>query len=934
MSEYGIKIKNIKAGTIYGYNLGVRDRYDFTDAMLNNSLFSIYMSKNGMNVWKGESTRDIVCLEFGFGSRSYDEEIKHMNDLLSNAINYEHKQKIQNIIDKIELNKDKYIKKSKCEIREDFYQDDVKIEYKTIDKQGNVKKIEYITYRMLYRTPSKAKIGQVMFINIKLYKKAYDWLTMGLGNKMSKDNAKIVEMSAYAPLTTSTIIDTIKIPLNDIVILNDKDSFFKTMANIVTAEDYLIQKRIVDEEKTEQNKQIAIKNNKFDCDGNLKYKKSWKKVNVNEKKCVVNKKEIEVKNTIWDGMGLIESEFMPDWTNGMMLLRNHFFKMCGFRCNIKKFFKDWCESTGNDYNTYEIKDMFGLKHKLKDIKVITTNNSIKWLKFKDLMGSNLLEAYQYWDNRIKSDDYIFGIVKTDHESKLGDVQQMSYQMINTLPCNKDDIKDIAKTSVDYVELIKKDNNEFEKFLRNNANEINHYEMLADLYNHNNDFSNSKWFRYEKRQIIRNYVDRLRKGKITINADNLTICGNPYALLLYSVGEDYTKDPTLKFEEGTVQCYTTRFNHDEFLCAIRNPHNSPNNICYLHNIYSCEMEKYFEFSNNIIAVNCIGSDIQDRANGMDEDSDFFFVTNQDTMVKYAAICYKTYPTIVNQLKESNITYENTKLSYADMDNRFAKSRMSIGESSNLAQLAMTYYWTNPNNQELYNNFIILSVLAQVAIDSCKREYEVDPILEIERIKSMDCMKLFVDVKGDKIRCDLPKFMKFTKEIKYTKNGKEIPYDEIKEKKDKLKNRINYGLKCPMNWLQDILDAIEMSDNSNSIDTKEFFIKMSGKPKNSQMTKIRMLIKQYDTFIKQNFAENEDNEEMYFDNLRKATNDLIAELKKIKIGNIITINRLIETAMGLETLNNNYKRSKENIKHTRLTLNLLYKMDKEKFLINFI
>ena len=41
----------------------LRDRYDYTDAMLNNSLFSIYMIKNGMNVYKGKSTRDIICLE-------------------------------------------------------------------------------------------------------------------------------------------------------------------------------------------------------------------------------------------------------------------------------------------------------------------------------------------------------------------------------------------------------------------------------------------------------------------------------------------------------------------------------------------------------------------------------------------------------------------------------------------------------------------------------------------------------------------------------------------------------------------------------------------------------------------------------------------------------------------------------------------------------
>lgn len=117
-------------------------------------------------------------------------------------------------------------------------------------------------------------------------------------------------------------------------------------------------------------------------------------------------------------------------------------------------------------------------------------------------------------------------------------------------------------------------------MRLNATEVNHYEMLADLYKQNNDFANSKWFRTEKRKIIFAYVERLRKGKITVNADNLTMCGNPYALLLYSVGEHWENDPCFKQEQGTIQCYTTRFGDGEYLCGIRSPQNSPNNICYL------------------------------------------------------------------------------------------------------------------------------------------------------------------------------------------------------------------------------------------------------------------------------------------------------------------------------------------------------------------
>lgn len=937
MSEYGLKIKNIKAGTLFGYNQGIRDRYDYTDAMFSNSLFSKFIRNNGMNVWKDESTRDVICLEFDFGSRSYEEEMEHLNKILSGCTTEESALRTKEIIENVVKNKDNYVKKSKEEIREHFYENGVDVEYITKDKDGNIKKRQVITYKMLYRSSAKAKIGQVMFINKKLYKKAFDWLTMGIGNKMKKDNAKIVEMSAYAPLTTSTIVGEINIPVEDILILKDQDSLFKTIAKVVKSEDYYKEIKVVDEEKTKKNKEKAIKQGKFLSDGSPNYNKSYKQVQKLMKKCVVKDEEIDVKNTLWDGMALIESSFLPEWINGMALLRNHFFKTCGFRGHIQLFFKNWCLEHGHDYDTYEILDMFGISHKVKDIKMITTDNSIKWKKFIELMGDSPTEAYMYWCDKINADGSVFGIVKTDHPSKLGNVQQMSYQMINTLPCSKEDIRNIASTSVEYVELIKKDNDEFEKFLRKNSTEVNHYEMMADLYRHNKDFANSKWFREEKKKIINTYVTRLRKGKITIEADNLTVCGNPYALLLYSVGEEWEKDPTLNYEDGVIQCYTTRFNNGEYLCAIRNPHNSPNNIAYFHNIYSKEMSTYFPFSNNIIAVNCIQNDIQDRMNGCDFDSDFFFVTNHNIMVECAKKAYREYPTIVNKLNESGITYQNTMKAYADMDNKFAKSRMGIGESSNLAQLAMTYYWSEPN-KALYDNFVILSVLAQVIIDGCKREYEVDGIEEIKRIKKLECMervKEFKDTNGKirKIKCDFPEFMKYTKEISYTKNGIEIPYEDIKESKNKIKNRIDKSMVCPMNWLQEVLNDIPMSSTSNTTPTIEFFIKIKGRGHDRQMSKIRTLIEEYNNYSKYMMMSYEDKEESSKKLLNKFQ-EVIDVLKSMRIGNQKTINRLVETSLGLETgVGASSSIKGLDVKYTRSMLNLLYRMDKEKFLLNF-
>lgn len=945
MSEFGLKIKNIKAGTLFGYNQGVRDKYDSTDAMFSNSLFSDYIRANGMNVWKEESTRDIICLDFDFGSRTYEEELEHLNDQFGDYENNaeltkESKEKIKKIFDTVEKNKNNYVKMSKDEIREHFYIDGVSVKYITKAKKTNEIKEQVVNYKMLYRNSSKAKVGQVMFINSKLFKKAYNWLTMGLGNKMPKNDAKIVEMSAYAPLTTSTIVEKFHLPVEDILILEDKNSFFKTAAKIVKAEEYLKQKKIVDEEKTEENRKRAIEKGNFLEDGSPKYNRSYKTINIPTKKCVVVDEETEVKNTLWDGLALIESSIptLPSWVNGMALLRNHFFKACAFRTNIQLFFKDWCNEHGYDYNTYEIIDMFGVSHKLKDIKMITTDNAIKWKKFMTLMGETKKDAYYYWCNKVNDDGSYFGIVKTDHPSKLDDVQQMSYQMVNTLPCDKEDIAELANTSISYVNELKEDNDKFELFLRKNANEINHYEMLADLYKHNHDFANSTWFRYEKRQIIKTYVDKLRTGKITINADNLTICGNPYALLLYSVGENWEDDPTLNVEKGTIQCYTTRFEDDEYLCGIRNPHNSPNNICYLHNRHTDLMKKYFKFSPNILAVNCIHTDVQDRANGCDFDSDFFFVTNNAVMVRNAKKAYEEFPTIVNKLNESGLTYNNNWAEYARMDNKFAKSRIGIGESSNLAQLAMTYYWTEPS-KELYDNFVILSVLAQVIIDGCKREYEVDGVEEIKRIKKLPCMQRFVEIvdENDKIkkqRKDFPEFMRYTKKIKYTKNGKEIPYDKIKETKEKIISRIDHKLACPMNDLQKALKNVKNMSSTKTTPTEDFFIKIDGVANHKQMTKIRELAETYDKNIFLIVSSNESQEDKNL-KIELENNRVISLLRAMKTKNLKTINRLIETSLGISSgVGVDTKEYQQYTKHTRSILKLLYKMDKEKFLNNFI
>ncbi len=567
MGKYGLKIKNIEAGILYEYNLGVRDYMETTDAMFTKSLFYDFLIKNGLKTYNDKSTRDIICIQFGFGASSYKEQVNKLNRSIKKAQKIENEEarkskleKLNNALSKAEKNKSLYIKRSAHELRTIFYKEGVNVTYVSRYKNGDIKSSETIHYKMLYRTTGKAKTGSCMFIRDELYKKANEFITMGI--QLPLENAPIVEIAAYSSLVTSTIVGHVKIEPENILILKDVDKYFKT--DVVSV----------------------------DIDENHH--------------CLARSiKDYELKNTLFDGQALIDSSIFPKWADGYVLLRQHFTKMAAFNSNIQLFFKDYF---GENYEQAVVTDMFGNEHLAKDIKLITTDNAVKWLKFP--------VTYEYWSEWVRKNGSLFGIVKTAHPSKLGKVQKMSYQMVNSLAIES--MPDVVKCSAEYVTKLKANDNAFLDYLRDNQNFSNDYEVLIALVDQNPDFIHSTYFKERRRNIIAKYVVKFRNGKVIQNADNLVIVGSPYAMLLHSVGEDVEKDDTFEQEECAMQCYTERFDDGEYLAEFRSPFNSRNNLGYLHNHYHDKFKRYFPFGKQIIAVNMIRTGLQDRNNGSDQD----------------------------------------------------------------------------------------------------------------------------------------------------------------------------------------------------------------------------------------------------------------------------------------------------------------------------
>lgn len=862
MSEFGIKIKNIEAATLYEYNKGLRDHYDYKDAMFVNSLFKDFMCENKLKVWNDESTRDLICLEFNFGTRSYDEEIAHIRKIAKNArIEYKKaissgskklielqtnkKKKIISLYNFAVNHKTDYFSLSADTIREEFYNNGVNVEYITRKRNGDIIKTEVIHYKMLYRSTGKAKKGTCMFIRDKLYNKAINYLRMGI--KLPKHNADIVGISAYSSLVCSGIVGKVKINPKNILVLKDVDRYFNT--NVISVE--------IDENKH----------------------------------CIAKAiKDYKLKNTLFDGQALIDSSIFPNWGNGYILLRHHFCKMAAFCSNIQLFFRDYF---GDDYYSATVKDMWGNEHYVKDIELITTDNAMKWIKYD--------VSYDYWCNKVYENDCMFGIVKTAHPSKLGNVQRMSYQMVNSL--DVEIMENVCKESIEYINRLKTDDDFFLDYLRKNINFSNDYEALIALCEQNRDFLRSSYFRDRKKAIIMTYVLNFKSGKVIQNADNLVIVGSPYAMLLYgATGNpcDVDKDDTFSVEDLATQCYTTRFNDNEYLAEFRSPFNGKYNLGYLHNVYNDRFKKYFKFCDQIIAVNMNGTDFQDRNNGSDMDSDSIYTTNQADIVLHAKNCKEKYLTIVNNIPKDSNVYDSTMKDFARLDNKLAASQLDIGESSNLAQLAQTYDCTF--DEQKYKDYVcILSVLAQIAIDSAKRLFDVDVGSEIKRIKKD------MDVENNKY----PAFWKVIRR-------------DFKEK------NINYNLVCPMNYLYN-LKLDQFRSNESTIPIQYFFKKFEIEKNRKTCKKVEEIIEMY--MNKYYSTISSENEDSYF-LLKMDFDNMIQDIKKVYVSKnyIGLFSWLIDRAfcVSIAQKQNQYKLKSKIKKRKSILIKALYDINSANLL----
>ena len=719
-----------------------------------------------------------------------------------------------------------------------------------------------IKYCRMKRSTGSARVGKCLFIREELYDAILKFSSGGLKYNIG-DPIDLAAYEGYIALPSSSIIDTIPIKPENILLIDDYDSVFR--------EDVI--------ETHDEN--------------------GWLKTT--ESNC-------EITNTIWDGQSLMDISLFGEYSQyGMVLLRNLMFKSCCFNCNIQQWFKD--------NNITDVSQLNGKTRAtcIEDVKLITTPNSIKYLKFST------------WDKWLDNIYPEFGVVKHDKKTHFfgGRLVQTHYQLLNTLQMSKDEMNDFLQESLDFAQMLRDkpevvryyikypDIDEMKPLERPMASKS---DVVYNLMCINDNFTKTKYYQEFMHDLLASYYKNLKNGHVYVNGNYSTLLGNPIEMLQQAIG---IFDGTSQIGIGNI--HSTRFGYNKTLLASRSPHVTIGNIWLPYNTENVMIDKYLNLTNEIVCINSIGENVLQRLSGADFDSDTVLLTDNEQLIKAAQKNYHVFKTPTSFVSSTKVKRFYTPEQQADLDIKTSVNK--IGEIVNLSQELNSLLWdqmyhgaTYDDIKELYYDICQLDVMSGIEIDKAKKEFIINNSKELTRLRSKyeNDLREYEEAE-DGILIKKKKTPHFFSHIVKQKN---FTTKEILAKKhfckyhtsmDYLQTIVN-GFKIKTPYKKDWLPFTAILDSSSF---------RSNRVNQKQINKIYSILKKYINDRKNIYASETDSKEDKRIQDIKLKEDLIADIECETIG-FSTMYRLLSS---LE--------SKENSQIKNILLEILYLCGNESF-----
>ena len=165
-----------------------------------------------------------------------------------------------------------------------------------------------------------------------------------------------------------------------------------------------------------------------------------------------------------------------------------------------------------------------------------------------------------------------------------------------------------------------------------------------------------------------------------------------------------------------------------------------NVWLTKNVDSEEIRRYINLSDEIVCINSIGENILMRLSGADFDSDTALLTDNPILIGAAQRNYDKFLVPTSLVDAKRTVRHYTKSEQADLDIKTSVNK--IGEIVNLSQELNTKLWDMLNNgatfdevEELYCDIAKLDILSGIEIDKAKKEFTVDSVAEIKKLRQM-------------------------------------------------------------------------------------------------------------------------------------------------------------------------------------------------------
>ena len=724
-------------------------------------------------------------------------------------------------------------KKDKTKIKEIQKQYKKIKEPKTLKTNAELRKELYkdgficngIKYCRMKRSSGSARVGKCLFINESLFKPILKFSSGGIELKEGQE-VDLAAYESYISLPSSSIIDTLPISAENILLIDDYESVFR--------EDVI--------ETHNEN--------------------GW--LTTSEKNC-------EISNSIWDGQSLIDVSLMADYAcYGMVLLRNLMFKSCCFNCNIQQWFKD--------NNITDISQLNGNTRakRIEDVKLITTPNSIKYLKF---------DTYDNWlDNLYPR----FGVVKHDKKTHFfgGRLVQTHYQLINTLQLSKDEVQEFLQDSLDFAQLLRDnpavvryyikypDIDDFEPMQKPM---LDKNDVVYNLMCINDNFTKTKYYQEFLIDLLRSYYKNLKNGHVYVNGNYSTLLGNPIEMLQQSIG-------TFKGESQICvgNIHNIRFGYNKTLLGSRSPHVTMGNIWLATNKENKLIDCYFNLTEEIVCVNSIGENVLQRLSGADFDSDTVLLTDNEVLIRAAKRNYHVFKTPTSFVTAKKVKRYYTPEEQADLDIKTSVNK--IGEIINLSQELNSLLWdkmyhgsTYDDIKELYYDICQLDVMSRIEIEKAKKEFDIDNSKELDKMREKYKEELSDEYNKKKI----PHFFSHIARQKGYYNPEKKNYCKYHTSMDYLQTIVN-GFKIKNPYKKDWLPFVSILNNSKFYSTHV---------NQKQINKIYSILKKYISDRKNIFGSELDKDDK-FSKSQLLYDNLVSDIESEVLG-FSTLFRLLSS-----------------------------------------